>query len=130
MPAPQVPQFDKRRFPDAPWLSGFWELLNPFFQAVSEAIGADVSPQVLARDLVATTDASKALAAPVVAKGVTAKGLVLVTAERLDAQGRATGEACTAPATYANTGGGLQVTALIGLAASSRYRLTVWVVPG
>lgn len=130
MPAPQVPSFDKRRFPDAPWLSAFWEVLKPFLEGVHDALGDIVSPQVLARELVATTDASKALTAPVLAKGVTAKGLVLVTAERLDNQGRATGEACTTPATYTNTTGNLQVTALVGLAASSRYRLTVWVVPG
>lgn len=130
MPAPQLPSFDKKAFPDAPWIAKFYETLRPFFQVVSDALGSVVSPQVLVRNLQATTDASKALTAPVVAKGVTASGLLLVTAERLDAQGRATGESCTAPATYTNTAGNLQVTALVGLAASSRYRLTVWVVPG
>lgn len=41
--APEVPQFDRSTFPQAPWLSKLWEALLPFFQRTSSALKAGLS---------------------------------------------------------------------------------------
>ena len=133
MDKPQVPAFDRKSFANAPGLDAFFGLLRPFFDAVADALGSVNTPQVVARGLQATTDGSGALTAPVFVPQAPPP-LLLVTAARLDAQGRETGERIVTSGTWkAATQGkasGFQVTALQGLAAASRYSLTVWGLSG
>jgi hypothetical protein len=35
---PEVPQLDKAKYPEAPWLSKFWELLRPFLERTTQAL--------------------------------------------------------------------------------------------
>lgn len=41
--APETPQLDKSKFPQAPWLTKFWDLLRPFFERTSAALKASLT---------------------------------------------------------------------------------------
>lgn len=40
---PEVPQLDKGKFPQAPWLGRLWDLLRPFFERTSGALKASLT---------------------------------------------------------------------------------------
>jgi hypothetical protein len=135
MPAPPIPQFDKKSFPDAPWLGKFFDALRPFFESASAALGSQLAPVVIARDIQVGTDESGDPVTPVFcAWRPPATVLVLVSAVELDAAGRETGRVTTPTVVWARGEragtAGLEITSLDGLASSSRYRLTVWALPG
>lgn len=135
MPAPPIPQFEKKSFPEAPWLGKFFETLRPFLEGTSAALGSSLAPVVIARDIQFSTDESGNPVTPVFcAWRPPATVLLLTSAVELDSAGRETGRVSTATAVWARAeragSSGLEITALDGLAASTRYRLTVWALPG
>jgi hypothetical protein len=135
MPAPPIPQFDKKSFPDALWLGKFFDALRPFFESASAALGSQLAPVIIARDIqVSTGEGGSLLSTVFCAWRPPATVLVLASAVELDANGRELGLVTTSTVTWTRgeKGGaaGLEITSLDGLASASRYRLTVWALPG
>jgi hypothetical protein len=140
MNAPQLPNFDKKSFPDVPWLPKFYELLRPFLEGVAAALRDASSFTMVAQDVSATVTPATAgaLATPVFIATDISPALLMVRVEAADANGRGTGTFLTSSATWTRVSqGGAQGIRLSRLhtvntlgGTNFQARLTVWVLPG
>lgn len=128
MNVPQLPNFDKKAFPDVPWLARFYDLLRPWLEGVSSSLASSPSWVKIAEGLPVTAGTDGILASPPFVATTVVPGALIATCEPL-VNGRGVGAYGSVTVSWRpSSSGGQPGVKLERLHAAfpGTYRLTVW----